>query len=455
MTQDEIQYIIRSGESETVEFKPNFNNEVLETVAAFSTTRGGAILIGISNSGEIQGVTLGVESLRDWVNAVSDVTEPKIIPDIESHHMEQGDVVVVTVSESPIKPVSARGRSYKRVGNSNRVMTPQEIAEMSYRSIGSSWDRIPTEAKVDDIDLNKVSEYVIQANKTGRKKIPENESPLETLTKLELTKENRPIRAAILLFGKDPQRKFSQAVIHCGRFKESTVIIDDQMIHGSVIDQIDRAEDFVKKNTNVRFEFTGEPARKEVWDYPLKAIREAIINSVCHRDYTFPSNTEIRIYEDRLTIWNPGGLPAGITLEDLHKSHRSVLRNTGIGAIFHDLGFIEKWGSGIDRMKEACKDSDLPEPAFEEYQNGFQVTFRKDIYTEEYLRKQDLNERQIKAVLFTKEKGKITNKQYQELFRVSKPTATNDLKELVEKKILLRIGITGKGTSYALVKGKD
>ncbi|MEA3414649.1 MAG: ATP-binding protein, partial [Thermodesulfobacteriota bacterium] len=152
----------------------------------------------------------------------------------------------------------------------------------------------------------------------------------------------------------------------------------------------------------------------------------------------------------RLTIWNPGGLPLGITMEDLFKPHGSVLRNKGIGAVLYDMGLIEQWGSGIGKMLKLCTNAGIPAPHFEEYQSGFFVEFRKNIYTEEYLRKLGLNERQIKAVVYAKKNGRITNKNIQELFKVSRETATRDLIFLLEKDILLSSEIKGAGTYYVL-----
>ena len=223
------------------------------------------------------------------------------------------------------------------------------------------------------------------------------------------------------------------------------------MIEGTIMEQVDEAMDFIRKNINVRFVMTGKPEREQIWEYPLEALREAVINAVCHRDYTAPSNTEVRIYDDRLIVWSPGGLPFGITIEDLYKSHSSVLRNKGIGEVFYGIGWIEQWGSGIDKMRRACKKAELPEPYFEEYQR-FRVIFSKDIYTEEYLQGLGLNERQIKAVMYVKGKGKITNKEYQELTKISRQMATIDLIGIVKKGVFTKIGKAGKGIAYQLTK---
>jgi ATP-dependent DNA helicase RecG len=201
----------------------------------------------------------------------------------------------------------------------------------------------------------------------------------------------------------------------------------------------------------VRYEFEGKPRRKEVWEYPLEAIREAVINAVVHRDYTAPSNVQVEIYDDRIEIWNPGRLLPGIIIDDLYKKeHKSVIRNKLIAQIFYDIGHIEKYGSGTIKIIDFCKRGGIPLPEFKEVSGGFSVVLRKDIYTEEYLRNLGLNERQIQAVMYVKEKGKITNKGYREITGLSDEGARIDLNTLVEKKILL---LRGKGRSVHYILG--
>jgi len=129
--------------------------------------------------------------------------------------------------------------------------------------------------------------------------------------------------------------------------------------------------------------------------------------------------------------------------------------NTGISEVFYEVGLIEKWGRGTSEMRKACRDAELPEPRFEEYQHGFQVVFRKDVYSEEYLRSLGLSERQIAAVMYVKERGRITNKECQRISGISERTATRDLSDLASKGLLEQIGKTGKGTVYVLRRHKD
>ncbi|MEW6041468.1 MAG: helix-turn-helix domain-containing protein, partial [Elusimicrobiota bacterium] len=448
---EEIFKFIKQGESETSEFKEQYDNEVEETVGAFANTKGGIILIGISDNGKIKGVSISKETLKNWVNKISQNTNPRIIPDIESVKINDKNIVTIKIKEFPFKPVAVSGRCYKRIRNSNRQMTPTQIAEMHLHSTGSSWDVLPAQNSLfDEINLEQFKEYIKKAKATGRRKF-EEKSLIQTLQKLELLKDKKPTWASIILFGKYPQQKLSQAKIHCGRFKQETKIIDDQMIAGTVFTQIENVMDFVRKNINVRLEITGKPERKEIWDYPLEALREAVLNAICHRDYTANEEIQIKIYDDRITIWNPGGLPAGITIEELYNpNHPSRPRNKLIAQIFFDVGLIEKYGSGIQRIISACKEAGIPQPTFEEKFGGFIVEFRKDIYTEEYLKKLGLNERQIKAVMYVKEKEKITNKDYLELTNISRITASRELQDLVEKNVLKKIGKVGKGTKYIL-----
>ena len=445
-----LQDLIKTGESNTVEFKEKFDEQTIESAVAFANTKGDIIFIGVSDKNNIKGIKVGKETLNQWTNQISQSTDPRIIPELEKIKVDGKTVIAVKIKENPIKPISKKGRCLKRVDSSNRAMSAQEVAQMHLHSTGMSWDKYPAkDAKLSDIDIEKVKRYIHKAKETGRKKIGDDEEPIQVLEKMSLITEGQPTWAAILLFSRQTNKFISQAAIHCGRFKEKNIVIDDRMIVGTVFEQIDEAMDFIRKNINVEFVMTGRPQRDQIWDYPLEALREALINAICHRDYTIFSNIEVRIYDDKLIISSPGFLPYGITLEELYRPHSSTLRNKGLAEVLYDTELIERWGSGIEKIQQHCLDAGLPEPIFEEYQ-GFQVVFRKDVYDEEYLLSLNLNERQIKAVMYVKEKGQITNKEYQEVCATSNRTASRDLVHLVSAGLLEQIGITGKGTVYIL-----
>jgi ATP-dependent DNA helicase RecG len=437
-------------ESDTVEFKESFDREVVVTAGAFANTRGGTIFIGMTDRGNVVGTLIGTESLRDWANTISQSTEPRLIPEIEEISREGKPVVAIHIKENPLKPVSVRGRCYRRVGSSNRAMQPHEIAELHLQSIGSSWDLTPAlKTTIADLDLAKVADYIKKANETGRRNIAPGESPQTVLEKIGLIQDSKPTWAAILLFGKDPQRFLSQATMHCGLFDADEIsVLDDRMVRGTIIEQVNDAIEFIRKNIRVAFVMTGEPERKQIWDYPVEALREAVNNAICHRDYTISSAVEIRVLKDSLRVWSPGRLAPGITLPELFTSHASVLRNKGIAQVLYDIGWIERWGSGIQKIRSASAEAGLPEPVFQEDQ-GFSVIFRKDVFNRDYLVRAGLSKRLISAVLYARENGKITNADYQRIADVSAATARRDLKDLVDKNILDMKGVR-KGIYYVL-----
>jgi ATP-dependent DNA helicase RecG len=164
------------------------------------------------------------------------------------------------------------------------------------------------------------------------------------------------------------------------------------------------------------------------------------------------SNVQVRIFDDRIEVWGCGLLPEPLTIGDLKRKHESILRNPLIGKCFFLIKFIEQWGTGTNRMIEACLKHGLPEPEFELVAGSLVVIFWKDIYTEDYLRKMGLNEREIKAVMFVKKEEKITNKNYQELFGVSRQTATRELSNITQRGIFRQVGVRGKGTFYILAQ---
>ena len=448
----DLMELINQDESETLEFKESYDHETIETAGAFANTRGGSILVGVRSRGVIVGTTITNETLKDWANQISQVSEPTLIPDVQSMDIEGDTVVIISIKDYPLKPVAIRGKCYRRVGNSNRVMPPAEISEMHLQSMGTTWDATPCPTgTLDDIEFNIVHEYVSRAQNTGRRHFRDDEDLPSLLEKLDIVQDETPTWAAILAFGKRPPQ---QAKVKCGKIRGTSTIVDDFVVEAPIIDQVEEVMSYMRRVLELSYTISGKAKREEVWEYPLDAIREVVTNAVCHRDYSSPAQIQIKIFEDRLVIWNPGGLPFGMSIERLvDPNHNSIPRNKLIAMIFYDTGLIENYGSGIQRIFDKCHELGFPEPVFKELDGGFQVTLHKDIYNDEYLAKLGLNERQIKAVMYVKEKGKITNREYQGIGKTSKPTATRELTALVKLNLLEKQGVTGKGTYYSLLKG--
>ncbi len=302
---------------------------------------------------------------------------------------------------------------------------------------------------MEEIDTETVERFKTLATKR-LPDISEADSVEKVLSNLDLIENGKLRNAGVLLFGKNPQKHLMISEARVGKFKSDIDILDTVTAKGNLFKQLDILFDAVKKHLNVKYVIKGQLEREDVWDYPLDAVREAIINALIHRDYLDNADIQIRVYDDKIRFWNPGLLPEGITIDMLRTDHESRPRNKLLAMIFYFAGLIERWGSGTKRMIDLCRAQELLEPEFREEGAGFAVIFYKDIYTEENLRKMGLNERQVKAVMYVKEKGKIAIADYKEISPdVSKKTLYRDLQGLVKKEILHEVG-DKKGRRYEL-----
>jgi len=431
------------------EYKEAFGDSVLKAICAMANTRGGEVIVGVTDNGEVKGIEIDNKELERITQKIAG--KLGLHPRIEVKEKNGKKIIVITIQRSNV-PISFNGRYYERVGNTTREMKPERLREFFLKK--ANWDSlINEEADFDEIDEETVKMFIRMANAKGRLTVFDEDADTKALFEhLKLSNKGRLTNAAITLFGKEPQKYFLNAVLRVIRLKNEITPIGDRLIGGNLFKQVIEGEEAIKNFLGVRYEIKGL-VREEIWDYPLPAIREALINALIHRDYfRWNVQTQIKIFDDYIWFYNIGGLPEGITIEQLKEPHPSVPRNPLIVHIFYLAGFIEEMGSGTGRIIDNMKSAGLPEPEFKEESGGFSVYFRKDIYTEEYLRKLNLNERQIKAVMYVKEKGKITNREYREMFSITDRTALNDLKDLCEKGILVRIGKTGRSTEYILAK---
>jgi len=443
-----IDELIKKQESENLEFKNNWRDEYLKTLSAFANSKGGKLILGRDDRGNI----VGVDNLERLTEDIPSKIREKLglTPSVKCTEISDKKIIIVGMKPSQI-PISYNGKYYRRSGSTTVEISGSELAHFLLSKFGKTWDALPSDANFKDMDMDTVNLF----KNLARKRIPsisDIDSVGKVFTNLELiTEDGKITRAGLLLFGREPHRFFISAKTRVGRFKTSTTILDTVIAEGNLFNQLERTVEAIKKHLNVRFEIKGIE-RRDVWDYPIEAIREAVINAIIHKDYLSTAEIQIKVYNDRIWMWNPGKLPEELNIEDLKKEHSSYPRNPLIANVFYLAGFIERWGSGTKRIVDLCKEQNLPEPDYKEEQGGFSVWFYKDIYTEENLKKMGINERQIKAVIYVKEKGRITNKEYQKLNEVSRQTASRELLHLTDSKLLIRYGETGRGAYYALVK---
>jgi ATP-dependent DNA helicase RecG len=348
-------------------------------------------------------------------------------------------------------PISVRGKYYVRTGSTLQELKGPALNEFILKRTGKTWDDIPEQsATVIDVDKETIDQYLHDAKIAKRINVEDDISTADLLEKLRLLENGQLKRAALILFGKDPGRFYPNLTVKIGKFGDTDADLKfHEVIEGNLIQLKDR----IGKMLNAKFfihpiDFVGMQ-RVERDEYPVAAVREMILNALVHRNY-IGAPTQIRLYGDSFSIWNDGGLPEGITEEDLKRVHRSKPRNPLIADVCFRGGYIDAWGRGTIKIIEACKDAELPEPILKEEQGGFLSKVLKDRFTADQLKKMGLNERQIEAVAYVKKNGKITNKNYQEINSISKKTSSRDLRELVDKKILLSSGVSGAGAYYVI-----
>jgi ATP-dependent DNA helicase RecG len=466
MTADEIRQLASQGEGQQLEFKRSLAE--LETasraVVAFANTDGGVILFGVRDSGEIIGVDIGQTTKERIANHITGVTDPVVYPSVEFITVENRFVIVVQVSQSNNRPHLVRGRAYKRVGAADIEMSRDEYEQVLLTRVSSQFDRqVVVNAKYTDLDEERIRWYLTQrAHKRG---IVAPDTPLADLligigAVVEQSGQLIPTRAGMLLFGFDPQAWIPQSQVRIARFHGASTahFIDRADLRGTLPEMIDAAEQFIRRNTRLAAKIVGF-RRREVTEYPFEAIREAICNAVCHRDYRIEgADVRIMIFSDRIEVNSPGGLPPGVTLDNIERKH--VLRNPLLAGYLYDIFYIEKWGTGISRMRRLMREHGLAEPRLEDLGDFFAVTFYGpgdrilELIAEEGvtdLRTFGLNERQIEALrLMTNDRKILTNAIYQQHFQVSRNTAVRDLQALVKTGWVKATG-NGKATRYEAI----
>ncbi|MCL2652117.1 MAG: putative DNA binding domain-containing protein [Candidatus Azobacteroides sp.] len=439
-------------EQQNIEYKSSWHDDYLKWVCGFANAQGGKIYIGMNDAATVVGLpdqkTLMEEIPNKIKNLMGIIVEVNLLQDDDKYYIE---IVVRPYSV----PISLRGRYYYRSGSVKQELTGAALNEFLLKRAGYTWDDVIQEdASFDDIDEPTIKKYLRKANEAGRLPDVEGLSIPELLEKLRLAKNGKLKRAAIVLFGKDPGRFYPNTFVKIGEFDDDDFTIRFQEVEDGniiqILDKVLRTLDYKFLIKNISFVGMN---RVETLEYPVPALREMLLNALIHRNY-MGAPTQLRVYDNKLTLWNHGMLPDGITLDKLTQNHSSFPRNPILAEACFLGGYIDSWGSGIMKIIDSCKAAGLPTPVMEEDCGGFIVKLFKDNIVEEILIKLGLNQRQVKAILYIKEKGKITNKEYQDINDVSKRTATNDLSELVDKyKLVNNVGF-GAGSFYGLVIGQ-
>lgn len=439
------------SESQNIEYKSTWRDEYLKWICGFANANGGTIFLGKDDSGKVIGLADAQKLLEEIPNKVRDVLG--ILVDVNLHETKQGDFLEIVVEPYP-NAVNYKGQYHYRSGSTKQELKGAALDKFLLQKKGKRWDGVPV-PKVSVKDLKQETFEFFRKRGVKSKRLSEetlNDDNEHLLENLKLIENEYLKRAAILLFHPDPEKIVTGAYIKIGYFENEADLIYQDEVHGNLLEQVEITMDLLfTKYIKAIIGYEGIH-RVETYEYPKEAVREALLNAVAHKDYSGLTPIQIRVYKDKIMIWNEGHLPEDWTINNLLKSHSSRPYNPDIANAFFRSGYVESWGRGITKMTELCVSEGLPKPSFIFESSDFWVTFRKDIYHTEYLQSLGLNDRQVRAVLFAKEKRKITNSDYQALNKISKRTATNELTELVEKhSVFKREGTSGSSVLYKLV----
>jgi len=335
-------------ENQYIEFKLLWKDDFLKNVCAFANSKGGTIYIGISDKGEVIGVENTTKLLETLPNIINHKTG--IIPSVLIEKIDNKQIVKIVVQSSSV-PISYNGRYYLRSGSVVIELEGRALSDFLLQKSGITWDALDThpqwEFKPDNESCNRFKKLSID-----RLPFAQDENDVNILiNKLNLlTPTLQPTNAAILLFDKNPQRFFPQAVVKIGRFINEADIVSSDIIEGNLLQQAENTMAILKTKyllSPITYEGIH---RRELLEYPDEALREAILNALIHRDYNTTSAIQIKIYDNSLSITNEGKLPPEITIADLRREHLSKPRNKLLADIFYKAGFIESWGRGTLKM---------------------------------------------------------------------------------------------------------
>jgi len=449
--------LFRAGPGQLIEYLPDLDADALaETLVAFANGDGGTIVLGVDSAGKPIG-SVYPEDVEGVLRRAELMCRPPIHTGWEQIDLSGASVVAVSVARSPELHSLADGRVVIRMGAHNRPLGGDAIRQLAATKSSADFESeaVPGVLR-SDLDDEIIAEYLVKRAERQRRPI---EAPVdEVLREIgALTDRDEVTTVGLLLFGKAPQRFLPQSGLVFVKFS-GTEPRGEGGLPG-----YDRREEIGGPLARV-IETTWRLMRGEMRDgavvkglereerpeYPLFAVREALVNAVCHRDYRVKGRRiEIRMFTDRLEVISPGGLPGFMTVDNLVEEHFS--RNPRLVAGLFQWGYIEELGLGIDRMIEEMTQAGHAPPQFTPKPNSFTVTLtnRKDRRATPIWEK-TMNERQARALTYLRERGQITNREYQQLCPdVSAETLRLDLVDLVDRGVLMRIGAK-KGTYYIL-----
>jgi len=427
-----------------------------EVMVAFANGDGGTVLVGVDEAGQPTG-SVFPEEVDGALRAAELRCHPPVQANWEMQDLSGAQVIAISVPRSTELHSLSDGRVLVRVGAVNKPLGGEAIRQLAATKSSADYEAEPVErATRADLEDAILTEYLAEREKRGRKHLGSADELLVEIG--ALTRNGTPTVSGILLFGRNPQTFFPHSGLVFVKFVGAELRGEGGLpgygrreeIGGPLARVVERAWRITLEEMTKGAVVKGLE-REEKTEYPPFAVREALVNAVCHRDYhpRLGRRVEIRMFSDRMEVISPGGLPGFMTVDNLVEEHFS--RNPRIVDGLFQWGYIEELGLGIDRMIEDMTQAGHPPPQFKAQPQSFTVVLsnvreRRAVPTWEKV----MNERQVRALTYCRDRGSITNREYQQLCPdVSAETLRIDLADLVNRGVLLRIGAK-KGTYYIL-----
>ena len=362
-------------ETQHIEFKESWRDEYLKWICGFANAAGGVLIIGRNDRGEAVGVSDATKLLEDLPNKIRDMLGVMVAVNL----LEEGgfDLIEIRV-DAYLSPISFKGRYYLRSGSTNQLLKGAALDRFLMRKQGQTWDGVPVpHVGIEDLSPSAMEVFrnlARQGRRLDAKLLQEPDAVL--VEKLNLLDGSYLKRAAILLFHPEPDRFFAGAFVKLGYFQNESNLLYHDEIHGDLFSQTQKTMDILfSKYLKAVIGYQGIH-RVETLPVPEEALREAILNAIIHRDYAIGAPVQIRVYADRLLIWNAGVLPENWTAEKLMQPHSSRPYNPTVANAFFRAGEIEAWGRGIQRMIDVCNEAGVPIPKVSYEPDDLRIEFQ-------------------------------------------------------------------------------
>ena len=434
-------------ESQNIEFKESWRDEYLKWICGFANANGGKIYIGVKDDVPHNVVDLpdADKLMEDIPNKVRDVLG--IMVDVNLLH--DGDKRYIEIAVEPYPyPVTYKGQYHYRSGSTKQELKGAALNKFLLDRIGVRWCNVPVPSvKIEDLSTESIKDF--KESGINKKRMDADvltDGIAEFLSSLDMMVDGQITRAGVLMFHPNPERLFPGAYIKIGYFRSDSDLVFQDEIRGSLVQQAARTFDLLTtKYMNYVISYHGLQ-RVEKPPFPEASLRESILNSILHKDYSEQIPIQIGVYPDRIVFWNPGSLPESWTVDNLLKKHPSRAFNPSIANAFFRSGEVEAWGRGIGKIVNGAIVENLLPPVFDTSFGGLMVTIFNNPASQ--LKGAGIDERCIAVINYALTQKKISNSDVQKLLSVSKPTATRILSSL--SKYLEISGTRGKGTFYTI-----